>query len=95
MCSSKVVETPFVHVVLTVKRRALNTKLHFSWLRKTNLRLREGIKLKIPPELLHKKGMKSQEQSQARLEEVQADDHEAIAPQSVKALGPRDEIGCG
>ena len=40
-------------------------------------RLREGIKLKIPPELLHKKGMKSREQSQALLEEVHSECHEA------------------
>lgn len=48
--------------------------------------LREGIKLKIPPELLHKKGMKSQEQSQARLEEVQADDHEAAFKEGMARL---------
>ena len=48
--------------------------------------LREGIKLKIPPELLHKKGMKSQEQSQARLEEVQADDHEAAFREGMARL---------
>lgn len=40
-------------------------------------RLREGIKLKIPPELLHKKCMKSREQSQALLEEVHSECHEA------------------
>ena len=40
-------------------------------------RLREGIKLKIPPELLYKKGMKSREQSQALLEEVHSECHEA------------------
>ena len=40
------------------------------------LRLREGIKLKIPQELLHK-GMKSREHSRVLLEEVQSDFHEA------------------
>eukprot|EP00438_Fugacium_kawagutii_P030039 Skav201335 [mRNA] locus=scaffold1389:192172:195160:+ [translate_table: standard] len=49
--------------------------------------LREGIKLKIPPELLHKKGMRSRKQSRALLEEVQADFHEATFRDEMAKLG--------
>lgn len=48
--------------------------------------LREGIKLKIPPELLHKKGMKSREQSQALLEEVHSECHEAAFKEGIARL---------
>lgn len=48
--------------------------------------LREGIKLKIPPELLYKKGMKSREQSQALLEEVHSECHEAAFKEGIARL---------